>query len=82
MYCECLFTVAGRNSSVGIATRYGMNGPRIESRWGERFSAGVQTGPGVHPASYTMGTGSFLGVKRPGRGVDHPPHLVPRLKKE
>jgi len=27
-----------------------------------------------------MGDGSFLGVKRPGRGVDHP--LAPRLKKE
>jgi len=26
-----------------------------------------------HSASYTMGTGSFLGVKRPVRGVDHPP---------
>jgi len=23
-----------------------------------------------------------LGVKRPGRGVEHPPHLAPRLKKE
>jgi len=30
-----------------------------------------------------MDTGSFPGVKRPGRGVDHPPlHLAPRLKKE
>ena len=29
-----------------------------------------------------MGTGSFLGVKRPERDADHPPHLVPRLKKE
>jgi hypothetical protein len=38
-----------------------------------RFSAPVQTGPGAHPASYTMGTRSFLGLKRPGRGVDHPP---------
>ena len=27
---------------------------------------------GAHPASYTMGTGSFPGLKRPGRGVDHP----------
>jgi hypothetical protein len=36
----------------------------------------------AHPASYTMGTGSFPGVKRPRRGVDHPPHLAPRLKKE
>jgi len=38
-----------------------------------RFSAPVQTGPGAHPASYTMGTGSFPGVKRPGSGVDHRP---------
>jgi hypothetical protein len=46
------------------------------------FSAPVQTGIGAHPASYTMGTGAFPGVKRPGRGVDQPPHLAPRLKKE
>jgi hypothetical protein len=49
---------------------------------GGEFSLTVQTGPGAHPASYTMGTGSFPGVKRPGRGVDHPPHIAPRLKKE
>jgi len=47
-----------------------------------RFSAAVQTGPVAHPASCTMGTGSFLGLKRTGSGVDHPPHLVPRLKKK
>ena len=63
----------GRDSSVGIATRYGLDSPGIESRLGARFSASVQTGPGAHPASYTMGTASFPGVKRPGRGVDHPP---------
>ena len=39
---------------------------------GGRFSAPVQTGPRTHPASYTVGTGSFPGIKRPGRGVDHP----------
>ena len=63
----------GRDGSVGIATRYGLEGPGIESRWGTRFSVPVQTGPGIHPASYTVGTGSFLGVKRQGGGVDHPP---------
>jgi hypothetical protein len=41
-----------------------------------------QVGPGAHQASYTVGTGSFPEVKRPGRGVDHPHHLAPRLKKE
>jgi hypothetical protein len=29
-----------------------------------------------------MGTGPFPGVTRPGRGVVHPPHLAPRLRKE
>jgi len=29
-----------------------------------------------------MGSGSFAGVKRPERGVDHPPSLATMLKKE
>jgi len=37
-----------------------------------RFTAAVQTGPGAHLASYTLGTGSFPGIKQPGRGLDHP----------
>jgi hypothetical protein len=72
----------GRDSSVGIATRYGQDGPGFETRGVVIFSAPVQTGPGAHPASCTMGTGSVPEVKRPGCGVDHPPHLAPRLKKE
>jgi len=63
----------GRDSSVGIATGYGLDGPGIESRWGARFSAPVQTGPVAHPASCTTGTGSFLEVKS-GRGVTLTPH--------
>ena len=39
---------------------------------GPGFSAPIQNGPGAHPASYTMGTGSFMGLKRPGGGFDHP----------
>ena len=41
------------------ATRYGLDDPGIESRWRRYFSAPVQTSPGAHPASSTMGTGSF-----------------------
>jgi hypothetical protein len=63
----------GRDSSVGIATRYGLDGPGIESRYGARFSAPVQTGPESHPASCKLGTGSFPGVKS-GRGVRLTPH--------
>ena len=38
-----------------------------------RFSDPVQNDPGGHPTSYTTRTGSFPGVKRPWRGVDHQP---------
>ena len=72
----------GRDNSVGITIRYGLDGPGIESRWEARFSPPVQSVHGAHPASYTMGTGSLPGVKRPGCDADHPPYLVPRLKKE
>jgi hypothetical protein len=64
----CHILWAGRDSSIGIATGYGLDGPGIESRWGARFSTPVQIGPGAHPASCTMGIGSFRGVKS-GRGV-------------
>jgi hypothetical protein len=79
----CVITgmAVGRDSFVGLATRYGLDGPEFESRRGARNSASVQTGLEAHRASCTMATGSFPGVKRPGRGVDHP-HLAPRLKKE
>ena len=71
-----------RDSSVGIATRYGLGSPGIESRWGEKFSAPVQTGPVAHPASCTMGTGSFRGVKRLRRGADSPPPSSAEVKEK
>ena len=61
-------TISGPGSVVGIATGYGLDGPGIEFRWGVRLSAPVQTGPRAQPASCTMGTESFPGVKC-GRGV-------------
>ena len=68
----------GPASSVGIATGYGLDSPGIEFRWGRDFPL-VQTGPGAHPTSCTMGTGSFPGIKY-GRGVLLTTHplLVPR----
>ena len=48
-----------------------MSGDRIPV--GARISARVQNGPGAHPASCTMGTGSFPEVKS-GRGVTLTPH--------
>ena len=42
-----------------MATRYVLDVPGIEARWGARFSTRVQTGPEAHPASYTLDTGSI-----------------------
>jgi hypothetical protein len=72
----------GPGSSVGVSADYGLDGQGIESRLGARFFAHVQTGPGAHPAYCTMGTGSSPGVKRPGRGADHPPPPGAEVKKE
>jgi hypothetical protein len=51
----------GPSSVVGITTGYELDGPEIGSRCGARFFAPVQTGPGAHQASCTVGTRSFHG---------------------
>ena len=61
------YVIVDRDSSVGIATRYRLNGSGIESRWGARHSLPVQICPEAQPVSCTMGTGSF-----PGRGFNRP----------
>ena len=53
---------------------YGLDGPGIECRWWRDFPP-VQTDPGAHPLSCTMGTGSFPGLNS-GRGVRLTPHLL------
>jgi hypothetical protein len=51
----------GRDSVVGIATRYAPDGSVFESRGGRKFSVleDVQTDSGAHPASYRMRTGAL-----------------------
>ena len=68
IYFTAVQAYDGSGSVVGIATGYWLDGRGIESRWRSRFSAPVQTGPGAHQSTFTMGTGSFPGVKS-GRGV-------------
>ena len=74
-------TDSGPGSSVGIATGYGLDGPEIESRWGD-ISRTSPDWPWAHPASCTMGTGFFPGVKS-DRGVKLTPQslLVPWSRK-
>ena len=70
----------GHDNTVSVATRYRLDGPGDRIPVEARFSAPVQTGPVAHPASYTVGVGSFTGVKLPGRGVDNPPPYSAEVK--
>jgi hypothetical protein len=76
--CRC------RNSSVGIATGYGLDGPNSIAGYA-RFSLfhNLQTGSGAHPASYPMGCGGGLfspGLKRSRREADHSPPSMAKVK--
>jgi hypothetical protein len=74
-FCNHLRYYRRRDSSVSIATGYGLDDQGGGSSSPERvknFLHIVQTGSGVHPTSYKMGTGgSFPGIKRQGREADH-----------
>jgi hypothetical protein len=72
----------GRDSSVGIATDYGLDGPGIESRWRRDFShtSRPALGPTQRPVQWAPGLSP--GVKRPRRGADHPPPSSAEVKKE
>jgi len=56
----------GRGSLNRIATRYGFHGRGIESRWGARSSAVIQTGPGGPPTLLHNGYRVFPGCKAAG----------------
>ena len=60
----------GRESAFGIATHYGLDGAGIAFQKGRGFPCRPDRS-GAHPASYTMGTASVQGVKRPGREINH-----------
>ena len=46
----------GPGSSVGIAADYGLDGPGIESRWGEIFRPSIPTlGPTQPPVQWVPG---------------------------
>jgi len=64
--CVCV-CVCGPGSSVSIATDYQLDGPGSNPGGDEIFPPD-QTGPGAHPASCKMGTGSFP-VVNCGRSV-------------
>jgi hypothetical protein len=68
-------------TSVGIAIRYGLDGPGIESRWWRDFphQSRPALGPTQPPAKWVLGL--FSRVRLPGRGFGHPPSSRAEVKR-
>jgi hypothetical protein len=68
--CQDLWTGIAQ-SVLGLATDWTVRGSNPGAR--RDFLQPSRPASVAHPASYTTGTGSFSGVKRPKSGVDHQP---------
>jgi len=74
--------VQGWDSSVGMATRYGLEGPAIESRWGGHFFRTRLDRPWGPPSLLCNGYPvSFQGVKLRSVALTTHRRLAPRLEK-
>ena len=70
--------MSGRDSVVGVATRYGLDGPGIESRWrGEIFRICPDRPWGQLSLLYNGYEVFPRGKERPSRDADPSPLLVP-----
>jgi len=77
-YSSLWMTMEGQDSVGGIATRYGLDGPGITSRWRRDFSAPSRPALGPTQPLTQWVLGFFQGVKR---STTHP-QLAPRLRKQ
>jgi len=71
------------DSYVGITTCYRLEGPGIEFQWGEGgeiFAIRPDRPWGPPSLLYNRSRVSFPGIKRPGRGLDHPPTSSAEVK--
>ena len=78
----CMYVSVGRDISVDIASRYGLDGPGIESRWGRNFPhlSKPALGPTQPPIQRVQGLSQ--GWSGQGVALTTQPHLAPRLRKE
>ena len=76
-----LYSIVGRDNSVGTATRYELDGPGIESQWGRDFPHPSRPALGLIQPPIKWVPVFFPEVKRPGHVIDHPPPSSAESKK-
>ena len=74
--------ICGPGSVVGIATGYGMDGPGIESRWGQDFPHLSRPALGPTQTPVKCVPGLSRGKERPGRDADPSPPSSAVVMKE
>ena len=73
------YSSASRDDPVGIETYYVLDGPEIDSRRGEIFHTLSDPPWGPSCILYNGYRFPFPGLKRPGRGINHPPPFSAEL---
>jgi hypothetical protein len=76
VFIEMCNDEVGRVLSVGIGTRYGLDGLGIEPQWEQDIPHPFREALGLTSLLYNRYRVSFLGLKRPVSGVNHPPPSV------
>ena len=72
----------GRDNAVGIATRYGLDGPWIHFRRGRDFPHPSRPALALNQPPTQLVPGLSREVKRPGRVVDRPTQFGAEVKEK
>jgi len=78
--CPSPCQAVGQDCAVGTATRYGLDGPGSNTAEDEIFHTCQRRLRGTSSLLHKGYRVPFQRVKRPGRGVDHPPLLSAEVK--
>jgi len=77
---EVSLSVKCKNGQYGVPEQCSQYSYSLRAGWSSdgimvemRFFAAIQSIHGAHPASCTMGAGSFLGLNWLGHSINHPP---------